>query len=106
MISRRRLLGQAFRATAVASFYLASVAKAKACLYGSYLVVCSKGHVDRVDQGTCQHKCETCGEQVFRGAKVTLRCPNGHSGEVDSSVCGRACEGVNCGTCGANCRIG
>lgn len=114
MLIRRR---EAFRwlanGAAFAFCAFGMVPKCRACLYGSYWVVCPNNtpnsnpqHVDRVDDGTCQHKCDKCGAQCFRGANVTLRCPNGHDGEVDTSKCGDACTGVNCGTCGANCRIG
>jgi hypothetical protein len=106
MIGRRQLFGRVANTIALAFGYFASMPEAKACLYGKYWVVCPNGHVDTVDDGTCQHVCETCHAQVFRGAKVTLRCRNGHDGEVDTAACGRACTSVKCGTCGIECRIG
>jgi hypothetical protein len=106
LISRRDVFRRAANGAAFAVCMFGMVPKSWACLYGSFWVVCPNGHVDRVDDGTCQHKCEKCGAQAFNGAKVTLRCPNGHDGVFDTSSCGRACSSAKCGTCGRECRIG
>ena len=113
LIRRREVFGMLAKGAAFAICVFGMVPKCRACLYGSYWVVCplNSSHVDQVDDGTCQHECEKCKAQkittqCFKGAKVTLRCPNGHDGEVDTSQCRDACTGVTCGTCGANCRIG
>ncbi len=113
LVRRRELFGVVAKAVTFGICIFGIVPKSRACLYGSYWVVCPKdnSHVDRVDDGTCQHECEECKAQkiktqCFDGAKVTLRCPNGHDGKVDTSKCGDACQGVTCGTCRVNCRIG
>ena len=89
-------------------FLLANPMRAQACLYGQWWVVCPKGDCDLVDDGTCQHKCEQHGIQVFRGSAVTVRCPNGHDNPIDTAQCGKACTDYWCPTpgCGENCRVG
>jgi hypothetical protein len=104
--SRRDFMAKAAR-TSGAAVVIALIPKsARACLYGKWWVVCPNGHVDLVDDGTCQHKCEKCGVQAFQGSIVTVRCPNGHDNRIDTAPCGRACTGFNCPTCGSNCRVG
>jgi hypothetical protein len=62
-------------------------------LWGTWIVRCPKGHDDKVEDGTAQHKCEKCGLQVFKDGKVTAVCPKGHpnvielKGRTESATC-------------------
>lgn len=112
--SRRQFIAKAANLAGGIAIIAATQKQAKACLYGDWFVVCPVGHVDKVDSGTCQHKCEKCGRQAFQGSVVTVRCPRGHDNRIDTDRCpqmesrgGRsACTGYNCSTCGSNCRVG
>jgi len=104
--SRRHFITKAANLAGVAAIIAATPKQASACLYGKWWVVCPVGHVDQVDDGTCQHKCEKCGRQAFQGSVVTVRCPSGHDNRIDTASCGRACGAYSCPTCGKNCRVG
>ena len=106
MIARRDVLRRLGVACGVAFGSMGMPGTARACLYGKWWVKCPNGHVDMVDDGTCSHKCERCGLQVFRGNQVTVVCPNGHANTIDTGACGRACTSYKCETCGSDCRVG
>src|SRR5665213_1284124 len=59
--------------------------EARACLYGTWHVQCPRGHIDTVTDGTCQHRCEKCGLQVFSGNVVTVVCRNGHANRITTA---------------------
>jgi len=103
---RREFLVRVLQAFGGIGAVAATARRAEACLYGKWWVVCPRGDADLVDDGTCQHRCEQHGLQVFRGNVVTVRCPNGHDNEIDTGRCDRACTGFSCPRCGRNCRVG
>ena len=72
-------------------------------LWGTWYVRCPDGHDDKVEKGTAQHKCETCGKQCFKDGKVVVVCPKGHPNEIE--VKGRV-ESAKCKHegCGVECR--
>ncbi len=104
--TRRQFIEKMAAASGVLGLIIGTSRPARACLYGKWWVVCPNNHADLVDDGTCQHKCEECGLQAFRGSQVTVRCPNGHNNPIDTAPCGQACTNFNCPTCGADCRVG
>jgi DNA-directed RNA polymerase subunit RPC12/RpoP len=96
---------------AVGTVVVGAPSSAQACLYGKWQVRCANGHIDIVDDGTCQHKCEKCGLQVFDGHTVTVVCPVGHANRVDTGTYPQkrghpVMESYKCSTCGRECRIG
>jgi len=83
---------------------MALPARVDACLYGTWVLQCPKdeSHRDTVEDGTCQHECETCGTQMFDGDDVTVVCPSGHPTRVRT---GRpASTSFICPTCKRQCR--
>ncbi len=76
---------------------------AKNYLVGKWVVRCPKNHDDTVDEGTAQHRCETCGLQVFDEETVTVVCPANHPNRV--KIVGRT-ESIVCREpgCGKQCR--
>ena len=106
-LTRRQLVQRVMTGGFAAVVLMAFPSKAKACLYGTWMVVCPNNHVDEVDDGTCQHRCSKCGQQCFRGDTVTVLCPKGHRNDVTSQCDHDHCtEHFNCTTCGVDCRRG
>lgn len=110
-ITRRKLIATLAAKTAAGSIILAYPAWARgACLGGTWHLQCPHcGKIDQVDGGTCQHKCERCGTQVFAGNDVTVVCRNGHPNRITTSAsCSRnSCTtSYICPTCHTECRLG
>jgi len=111
--TRRQAIGAGITSGFLALFKFAPLARAdnkRHALYGKFHVCCPNKHVDIVNDGTKQHKCEKCGGQCFVDQKVTLVCPGHHDNVVDLSVvdvlksykcrhkeagriCGKECQG-------------
>ncbi len=81
---------------------------ARACLYGTWHVQCPVGHVDTVTEGTCQHKCEECGRQVFSGNVVTVVWRNGHPNRITTGAgdSQHVTRHYICPTCKTDCCLG
>jgi len=82
-----------------------------ACIYGKWLLVCPrfpKQHADFVDDGTCQHPCNSCRSQMFNGNVVTVRCRNGHDSVLTSGPGTKngITQHATCATCHIDCRWG
>src|SRR5690349_17657937 len=88
-------------AIGAAAWLLAAPTPARAALPDHWKVRWPNGHVDDVSGGTCQHKCESCHEQAFTGANVTVICPSGHSNEIDVGPCddAHAVRSFKCRAC-------
>lgn len=98
--SRRGFIAKMVGALGAVSIVMATPSWARACMYGTWIVRCPRGHDDQVTEGTCQHVCEQCGTQVFAGDVVTVVCPSGHPNRVRTGgrmtswkcKCGKQCR--------------
>lgn len=107
--TRRKFLGSFAGIAAVPVAVVSTPTRARACLYGKWNVQCPRcGRVDRVDDGTCQHRCERCDTQVFSENKVTVVCRNGHPTQITSGACSSSSCTTSylCPKCGTDCRLG
>ena len=102
--TRREFVVRAVGVAGAVGFIAAVPVPAQACLYGKWAVLCANGHVDLVDDGTCQHVCEKCGLQVFSGDDVTVVCRNGHPNRIKTGA--PASTSFICPTCKTDCRLG
>jgi hypothetical protein len=107
-VTTRREFGASLVGAPFLGTLLFAPASASACLYGKWRVKCANGHVDTVDDATCQHKCEKCRLQVFSGNKVTVVCRNGHANEILTGAANRKeiTQHYICPTCKTDCRLG
>jgi hypothetical protein len=97
MSSRRKFLTLILFLTLFASWNTFG----KDYLLGTFYLKCPAcGKVDKVEDGTAQHKCEKCKTQVFQRGHVKLVCPKNHVNDVQ--VLGEV-NSVICRTCGAEC---
>jgi primosomal protein N' len=104
---RRGFLAKVTGATAAVFMALIGRAPARACLAGTWYVKCPKcGKIDKVDGGTCQHKCERCNYQSFTGTDVTVVCPKGHAHRIKTGACERSTctKSYICPICKQECR--
>jgi len=99
--TRREFMATMVGAFGAAAIIMATPSRARACMYGTWIVRCPKGHDDEVTEGTCQHVCEKCGTQVFSGNVVTVVCTKGHANRVDT---GDRMTSWKCSNCGTECR--
>jgi hypothetical protein len=92
-----------------AAAFLATPRRASACLYGTWYLWCPNPNcpaIDEVEEGTCQHKCETCGTQMFYGEggrNVTVVCPDGHANPIRTGTRDAPSTSYNCTQCGKEC---
>jgi hypothetical protein len=106
--TRREFIARLVGTTGAVGVMLAAPSRARACLAGTWHVQCPNGHIDTVTGGTCQHKCEKCGVQVFSGNDVTVVCRNGHPNRIRTG----ACDSSHCTTSyicpqdNTDCRLG
>jgi hypothetical protein len=77
-MTRRELISTLFVKLGAVAIIATIPRSAFACLSGTWFVRCPNGHVDQVDDITCQHECNTCHAQAFSGGNVTVVCPKGH----------------------------
>ena len=80
--TRREFTAKMVAAFGAVGVIMVAPNRAFACMYGTWVVRCPRGHDDVVTEGTCQHVCEKCGTQVFSGQVVTVVCPAGHANRV------------------------
>lgn len=75
-------------------------------LHGTYVVRCPKGHDDRVDDYTRNHKCEKCGAKAVVNGKAIIVCPDGHTNQVSGVTESFRCKFKLVGgkLCGKECR--
>lgn len=106
-ITRRGCLAAATKMAGAICVIVAFPTEARACLYGTWHVQCPAGHINQVDQGTCQHKCEQCGRQVFDGNVVTVVCKNGHPNRITTGAGDKqnVTQHYICPTCKTDCRL-
>ena len=107
--TRRKFIASLVKtAGAVGAIFVALPSTAEACLYGTWHVMCANHHINVVSDGTCQHKCEQCGLQVFTGYMVTVVCRNGHQNRITTGAGDRqhVTQSYKCNTCHTECRFG
>jgi hypothetical protein len=106
--TRRAFISRFVGAMGVIGTMAAFPTQARACLYGKWHVMCANRHVNSVDDGTCQHKCEQCGLQVFNGNVVTVVCRNGHPNTISTGAGDKqhVTQHYMCPTCNTDCRLG
>ena len=106
--SRRQLLSRMYGVTGFALAVMLVPRSARACLVGRWKVRCPNGHVDVVEEVTCNHTCEKCGVVAFSGGVGQVVCPKGHSNQVTTGdKSGRAqwlCS-FKCRVDGLECRL-
>lgn len=98
VITRRRAL------VCIIAAGLAPIASGhpKNYLLGTFYLQCPYcGNIDKVEDGTAQHRCQTCDKQVFHDGKVIVMCPNGHPNEI--ALHGRT-SSIICRRCQTECR--
>src|ERR1043166_3980311 len=105
--TRREFMARAVGATGAVGVIMAAPSAAQACMYGQWAVMCPNGHVDMVDEGTCQHKCERCGVQAFSDNVVTVVCRNGHPNRITTGAANREqiTQHYLCSVCKTDCRL-
>lgn len=106
--TRREFIKKLVGTTGAVGIIAAFPIQARACLYGTWHVQCPNGHIDTVTDGTCQHKCEKCGLQVFSGNVVTVVCRNGHPNRIATGAgdSQHVTQHFTCPTCNTDCRLG
>lgn len=108
MSSRRRFVTSMLGALGAIGITLTVPTRASACLYGKFKVRCPNGHVDIVEDGTCNHTCEKCDVKAFTEGEGDLVCPDGHVNHVRTGSSRRredVTTSVKCRTCGKECRV-
>ena len=108
MKSRREFLGSLIGVFGAAAIVLTVPTHAQACLYGTFKVRCPNGHIDIVEDGTCNHTCEKCGAKAFTEGEGDLVCPDGHVNHVRTGSSRRredVTRSVKCRTCGKECKL-
>ncbi|MCU1284068.1 MAG: hypothetical protein JWO13_418 [Acidobacteriales bacterium] len=81
---------------------------AQACLYGKWKVRCHKGHDDIVEDVTCNHTCEKCGDQALTEGSGSVVCPQGHPNVVSTGTKNERdkwLRSYKCRQCGMECCI-
>ena len=108
MNSRRHFLSSLIGAIGAVGILLSVPTRAHACLYGTFKVRCPNGHVDIVEDGTCNHNCDKCGAKAFTEGEGDLVCPDGHVNHVrtgSSRNRNDVTTSVKCRICRKECRI-
>lgn len=106
--ARREFIAGLVKTAGAIGAIMAFPTSAQACLYGTWHVQCPNLHINQVDSGTCQHKCEQCGVQVFAGNVVTVVCRNGHPNRIATGAGDQqhVTQHYICPTCNTDCRLG
>lgn len=104
--TRREFVSTIVAASGALGILMAVPGRARACMYGEWVVRCPYQdcrNQDVVTEGTCQHVCGRCHRQMFNGDVITVVCPDGHGNPVHS---GDAMRSWTCRTpgCGKECR--
>jgi hypothetical protein len=106
--NRRDFIARTAGTGGLVAMYLAKPRPAQACLLGTWFLYCRNcHHIDTVEDGTCQHKCENCGQQVFYGTDgrdVTLVCEDGHLNPVTTGTHDHPSTSYKCTSCGKDCQ--
>jgi len=79
------------------------------CLVGTWYVQCTRGHIDQVDDITCNHNCSQCtfeNKSVDDGTAMVV-CPYGHATRVEDHTSSHLCSYrySNGNVCNTECRI-
>src|SRR5215813_2320992 len=80
--TRREFIAIAVGTVGAVGIVVATPSQARACLYGKWKVRCPDGHIDIVDEVTCNHTCEKCPKKAFVDGEGDVVCPNGHVNHV------------------------
>jgi hypothetical protein len=107
MSSRRHFITSLMGTFGAVGIMLSVPSRAHACLYGTFKVRCPNGHIDTVEDGTCNHTCEKCGVKALSEGEGDILCPNGHINHVRTGSSRRrrdVTSSYKCRTCGKECR--
>lgn len=80
--TRREFIASILGTLSAVGLILSQPDQARACLVGTWWVRCPKGHVDTVEDVTCNHDCEKCDTNAFSNGNGTVVCPVGHNNYV------------------------
>ena len=106
-ITRRGFLQSAIALTGAFTIIGLASSRTLACMYGTWVVRCPKGHDDTVTDGTCNHDCDECGAKAFYDGAGNIVCPKGHANYVNTGTShdrDKALQSYKCKTCGKECR--
>ena len=106
--TRREFIARVTGIIGAVGIIVAAPGPARACLAGTWKVRCLRGHVDIVDDITCNHKCEKCGEKAFSDGVGDVVCPDGHANPVSTgnrNERDKWLQSLKCSKCGKGCRI-
>ena len=82
--SRREFIASTLGTISGVGFIVARPEHARACLVGTWWVRCPNGHIDTVEDVTCNHDCEKCPARAFSNGNGTVVCPVGHNNYVQT----------------------
>lgn len=107
--TRREFITSLVGAIGAVGMIMAAPSSAQACIYGTWVVRCRKGHDDTVTRGTCNHYCEkkNCGEKSFSDGAGNVVCPDGHANYISTGVSrdrNKVMQSYKCRTCKKECR--
>lgn len=104
--TRREFIAKVFGTMGAVGAILVAPSSAWACLAGTWKVRCPKGHDDIVEDITCNHTCEKCGEKAFSDGVGNVVCPDGHANRVSTGNRNERdnwLQSLKCSKCGKEC---